>query len=138
MDSYPPGDRPNDNFNRYLLEFKKDGGSVWTTIINSTTRVPNILQALPLPAFPGGTGVLAAWDIVAALDAGPMAAGPVPDPYPKIYRGQRCAYVIQLTAIDTTHVGDAGGPHHDEDMFPFCIVNDLPEDVTVLPFPVPA
>ena len=138
LDSYPPGDRPNDNFNEYALNFKKDGGSVWTPIASSNTRVPNILQQSPLPAFPGGTGVLAAWDIVAALDAGPVPPGIPPDPYPKIYRGQRCAYVIHLQVTDTTHVGDAGGPHHDEDVFPFCIVNDLPEDVAVLPFPVPA
>lgn len=53
-----------------------------------------------------------------------------------------CQPIRAVTAIprltDTTHVGDSGGSHYDEDEFPFCIVNDLPEDVAVLPFPVPA
>lgn len=135
LNSYPVTDHPNDNFDSYLLQFKKDGGSVWTNIINSTTRVPNILQETPLPALPAGTGVLASWDIVGALDAGPLPPGIPPDPYPKIYRGQRCAYVIELYVSDTTHVGDAGSPHEIRDSFPFCIVNDLKNNFV---FPVPS
>lgn len=135
LDSYPPSDRPNDNFNGYQLQFKKDGGSVWTNITNSSTRVPNILQQSPLPALPAATGVLASWDIVGALDAGPLPGGIPPDPYPRIYRGQRCAYLIELYVSDTTHVGDSGSPHQIWDYFPFCIVNDLPNG---LDFPVPA
>jgi len=137
LDSYPPTDRPNDNFNQYTLDFKKDGGSVWTNITTSATRVPNILQQSPLPALPAGTGVLAVWDIVAALDAGPMPTGIAPDPYPKIYRGQRCAYLLELNVSDTTHIGDAGPGHNARDPFPFCIVNDLPDDLAVVDFPVP-
>lgn len=138
LDSYPSGDRPNNNFNQYVLDFKKDGGTAFTDINISSTRVPNILQQSPLPAFPGGTGVLAAWDIVAALDAGPLPGGTPPDPSPRIYRGQRCAYLLRLQVTDTTRVNDAGGSHHAEHDFPFCIVNDLPQDTTLLPFPVPA
>ena len=134
LDSYTPTDRPNDNFNQYTLDFKKNGGTVWTNITSSATRVPNILQQSPLPALPAGTGVLALWDIVAALDAGPMPGGTPPDPYPKIYRGQRCAYELELNVTDTTHVNDSGGSHHDRHSFPFCIVNDLPNN---LAFPVP-
>jgi hypothetical protein len=135
LDSYPPALRPNDNFNGYQLQFKKDGGVGWTNITNSPTRVPNIFQQSPLAALPADTGVLASWDIVGALDAGPLPGGIPPDPYPKIYRTERCAYLIELYVSDTTHVGDSGSPHQLWDYFPFCIVNDLPND---LPFPVPA
>lgn len=134
LDSYPNTLRPNDNFNAYELQFKKDGGSVWAGITSSATRVPNILQQAPLAALPADTGVLASWDIVAALDAGPLPGGMPPDPYPKIYRGQRCAYLIELHVSDTTHIGDSGSPHQVWDYFPFCIVNDLPNN---LAFPVP-
>ena len=57
-----------------------------------------------------------------------------PDPYPKIYRGQRCAYLIELYVQDTTRRGDTGTPHYIYDYWPFCIMNDLLDD---LAFPVP-
>ena len=72
------------------------------------------------------------WDIVGALDAGPAQIAPAP--YPKIYRGERCAYLIKLRVQDKTLLGDGGSVHYIEHDFPFCIMNDLPENV---PFPVP-
>jgi hypothetical protein len=85
--------------------------------------VPNVLPALPAP--PGDVGVLATWDIVSALDAGPPPTPYVDPPYPKIYRGERCAYLIPLFATDNTQVHDGGTTHYGTDHWPFCIVNDL-------------
>ena len=136
LDIYPHTLKPNDNFGAYQLAFEKDGVSSWIPIATSTTRVPNILQTSPLPPLPAGTDVLTAWDIIAALDAGPLPPGsPPPPPYPKIYRGQRCAYLIQLYVYDTTYRGDSSTPHYVYDYWPFCIMNDLNEKV---PYPVPA
>lgn len=135
LNSYPHTGHPNDNFAGYELQFKKDGGA-WAIppIPHPGTRVPNILQEGPLPALPAGTGTLASWDIVGALDAGPLPGGIPPDPYPKIYRKQRCAYLIELHVSDTTNVGGSGTPHQTWDYFPFCIMNDLPDGMV---FPVP-
>jgi hypothetical protein len=60
-----------------------------------------------------------------------LPGGAPPEPGEKLYRGQRCAYIIYLAVSDKTHVGDDGG-HSMEDYFPFCIVNDLPDNA---PFP---
>jgi hypothetical protein len=140
----PANLEPNDNFGGYGLEFKKDGGG-WVDIEISvpplppgppppppvfvnTRPVPNVRQVAEPPD--ADTDVLTSWDIVKALDAGPLPAGNPPPPYPKIFRGQRCAYLIRLGVSDKTHVSDDGG-HSKEDFFPFCIVNDL----TNQPFP---
>ncbi len=125
LDSVPAAVIPNDNFDHYRVEFAKSGGA-FINITTSTTRVPNVLPVLPPP--PGDEGVLAAWDIVSALDAGPLPSGSPPDtpaPYPKLYRGQRCAYLIRLYATDTTRIHDSSSTHAAEDYWPFCIVNDL-------------
>jgi hypothetical protein len=132
LDSYPGTLKPNDNFGSYRLLFKKDGGG-WNPLATSITRVPNVLQATPLPPLPAGTDTLASWDIVGALDAGP-APSPPGDPSPKLYRGDRCAYLIELYVHDTTHLGDSATPHQAWDYWPFCIMNDLPGDLV---FPVP-
>lgn len=131
LDSYTHTDHPNDNFNNYTLEFFKDGSGGPVPIGSSTNRVPATLQQAPLPAPPAAIGVLNSWDIVTALDAGPPAAAPAP--YPKIYRGERCAYLIHLVVTDTTPQGDGGSVHTKEHYFPFCIMNDITENV---PFPV--
>ena len=118
--------------NQFVLNFQKDGSGGLVGITTSTSRVPATLQETPLAAPPADIGVLANWDIVGALDAGPPA-GP-PAPYPKIYRGERCAYLIHLVVTDTTPRGDGGPVHAAEHYFPFCIMNDIPDKV---PFPVP-
>ncbi|MFQ5526271.1 MAG: hypothetical protein ACE5GX_08415 [Thermoanaerobaculia bacterium] len=131
-----PSSAPNDNFDLYTLNFQKDGGGMNPIAItlpqDPNVPVPNVRQAGPLPPLPGGTDILQSWDIVGALDAGPPAA---PDPSPKIYRGERCAYLIQLYVKDTTRIGGSGDTHEAWDFWPFCIMNDLPQN---LPFPVPA
>ncbi|MGH8065122.1 MAG: hypothetical protein ACRERE_07735 [Candidatus Entotheonellia bacterium] len=126
LDTEPSWLKPNDNFDHYAVDFAKDGGGYVTDNImipNNTLRVPNELPALP--AAPNDVGVLATWDIVSALDAGPPPSPYVPPPYPKIYRGERCAYIIHLFATDNAVVSE-GTTHHGNDYWPFCIVNDLP------------
>ncbi len=124
---------PNDNFAGYSLTLKKNSGpgtppppAEWQPIHSSATPVPPVRQvAAPAPA---PTDILATWNIVAALDAGPLPPGSPPDtpaPYPQLFRGQRCAYIIRLVTSDSTIVGDGGGVHSLEDVFPFCIVNDI-------------
>ncbi len=135
LDSYllpgPTADQPNDNFNQYVLDFKKNGAVdfLWP-ITTRSTRAPNILQDAALPALPANLAQLAlpvGWNIVAALDAGPPQPSPAPDP--KIYRGERCAYIIRLRVWDKTTVGDGGSTHYIEHEFPFCIMNDLPNSL---------
>jgi hypothetical protein len=126
LDTEPSWLKPNNNFDSYLVDFAKDGGVYVTnniTILNNTLRVPNEVPVLP--AAPNDVGVLATWDIVSALDAGAPPTPYVPPPYPKIYRGERCAYIIHLFATDNTVVSE-GTTHHGNDYWPFCIVNDLP------------
>ncbi len=143
LDSYvealpaPHTIRPNDNFGNYTLQFKKDGDVTFLPIVTSPNRVPNILQQSPLAPYPADTGLLHAWDIVGALDAGPMPSPyvPLPPGSPKIYRGERCAYLIVLEVRDTTRLGDSGDTHWVRHDWPFCIMNDLPDGLV---FPVPA
>ncbi|MGB9178957.1 MAG: hypothetical protein WCB68_06865 [Pyrinomonadaceae bacterium] len=153
LDSYveplpaPHTIEPNDNFGSYTLQFKRDGNVAFLPITTSGTRVPNVLQEAPLtalieplPPSPPDTGVLHSWNIVKALDAGPRLAGsPAVAPDHKIYRGERCAYLIVLEVVDTTHVGDAGNPHYIRHDWPFCIMNDIPDsvvpDVVNVPWP---
>lgn len=136
---------PNDNFGNYTLVFKKDGSTDFRDITpagGATTRVPNVLQEAPLtplvepiPPSPPDTGSLSHWDIVKALDAGPrLPASPAEAPYPKIYRNERCAYLIVLEVRDTTRLGDSGTTHYIRHDWPFCIMNDIPNGTT---FPWP-
>jgi hypothetical protein len=129
---------PNDNFGSYALAYQKNGGSPVAFLASDYTpngapagtppnvRVPNLWQAVaPTPAQ---AGVLASWDIVTALDGGPqdpslppcIAANPAQLP-----RGCRCAYVIVLTAVDTTRVGDGGDRHGVEILFAINVINDI-------------
>lgn len=140
--------RPNDNFGSYALTFKKDGSIVFLEITppgGSTTRVPNILREAPLatlveplPPAPPDTGSLNLWNIVKALDAGPRPDPGAVAPYPKIFRGDRCAYLIKLSVTDTTLVSESN-THAIEHDWPFCIMNDIPDSVvpnaTTTPWP---
>jgi len=143
----PVDHRPNDNFGGYRLWFRKDGGALKEIVISeppyvppppgpvlvNPRPVPNVRQVAEPPADDvTNADVLTVWNIVKALDAGPMPPSPAPDPGEKIYRGQRCAYIVYLSVWDETHVSDDGA-HSDTDQFPFCIVNDLKNE----PFPWP-
>jgi hypothetical protein len=127
LDIEPAWLEPNDNFDHYIVHFRKNGGPSWVTdgiiIGDNTLRVPNVLPALPAP--PNDVGVLANWNIVDALDAGPAPSPYVSPPYPKLYRGEQCAYLIRLYARDKTLINDATDVHDREDFWPVCIINDL-------------
>jgi hypothetical protein len=132
IDPAYPQQTPNENFGGWSLSFYKNGGIFGGTIASGTNRV-----GLPStwPAVPTLDDVFIAWDIVLALDAGSP-----PSPYvsagPKLYRGERCAFVFYLTVSDTTWVGD-GGNHNAVGPFPYAvtIINDIPNSE---PFPEPA
>ncbi len=119
---------PNDNFDRYHMHFKKDGAVAYTAIeTDKLISVPAVKNE-SFAALATQTGTLTSWDIVAALDGGPKPAPnapPLPASDPKIYRGDRCAYIIKLYVRDTTHLSDTGNPHDKEFVWPFCIINDL-------------
>jgi hypothetical protein len=123
IDSSAPQKAPNDNFGSYGLSFQKDGDPLAGGPIPPATpgvRVPNIW---PGPLLITDEGTLANWDIVSALDGG---AGPLPPHSPKLVRGTRCAYVISLSVVDTTHVGDSGN-HNSAGpvLYAINVINDL-------------
>ena len=109
---------PNENFGSYGLSFQKNGGAGGTipAALTPNTRVPNVW---PGPLAPAADGILATWDIVAALDGG-ISPGPE-----KLPRGERCAYVIGLGVTDTTLVGEGGVNHHATHLYAINIINDL-------------
>lgn len=114
-----PQAAPNDNFAGYSLGFQKNGGG-GGGIPEATpgVRVPNVWSEVA----PGADGLLAEWDIVAAIDNG--AAVP-PAGSGKLQRGTRCAYIISLSVSDTTLVGEGGGGHSGYHPFAVNIINDL-------------
>ncbi len=121
IDATAPRQRPNENFGSYSLSYKKDGELATLVIPGATpnTRVPNVWPTLPA----GMDGTLANWNIVGAVDY----TGPGPTPPGMLARGERCAFVINLSASDTTHVGD-GGSANAAGPFPYAInvINDIP------------
>jgi hypothetical protein len=118
-----PYTHPNDNFGTYHVSFAKQSeGSLPIPALTPTTRVPNIL---PGPLAVGASGVLANWDIVTAIDAGPAPSPYVPPPLGKLYRGEACTYNINLSANDTTLTGNGTTHHIGTFRFPIKIVNDL-------------
>jgi len=130
---------PNDNFGSYALTYQQNGGSPQSFLPSDyspngsprgtppTVRVPNLWQA-SAPTL-AQASILASWDIVTALDG-----GTAPDPTKpclaakpwQLPRGCRCAYVIALSASDTTWVGD-GGNHNTVGpiMFAINVINDI-------------
>jgi hypothetical protein len=135
VDTYPKTVPPNDNFGHYDLSFKKDGSSSWLSIASHETTPVPADRELTLPAPPNDVGTLASWDVVGALDAGPAPPGGAPPAaYPKLYRGDRCAFLIRLYVTDKTWINDKGDRHDVQFDWPFCIENDLPPGA---PFPVP-
>ncbi len=115
-----------------MLGFYKNGGIPGPPIPPATPT-----SRVGTPAWPGPPtvdGLLARWDIVAVLDAGP-APDPYVDPGFRLYRGERCAFVFELTVGDTTWVGDSGNNHAVTFPYAVTIINDIPADD---PFPEPA
>jgi len=139
LNSYPHTLTPNDNFDLYNLHFKKDGSVVYSNIVTGVTSSVPTEKNESFAALASQTGTLASWDIVAALDGGPKpspASPPLPASDPKIYRGDRCAYVLKLYVRDTTRLSDTGDIHDREFEWPFCIINDL-DEVSGLGYPIP-
>ena len=122
-----PQASPNDNFNDYGMGFQKNGGGGGgIAVATPGVRVPNTWPGpLPVAPAPGSDGVLANWDIVAALDAG--INGPAPPGSPQLGRGERCAYVISLGVSDETLVGEGPSSHSAQHLYALNIINDLPE-----------
>jgi hypothetical protein len=141
IDISSPQKVPNDNFGSYALTYQKNGGTPQAFLASDYTpngapagttpnvRVPNLWQAAaPNPATQ--SGILASWNIVAALDGGAPAdptnpcAPPAGSPW-KLPRGCRCAYVIQLSVTDNTWVGNGGDDHNTLVSFAINIINDI-------------
>jgi hypothetical protein len=130
---------PNDNFGAYSLSYQKAGGTPQPFLASDytpngaaagtppTARVPSLWQATaPNPATQAG--ILASWNIVAALDGGnpPDPNNPCVAANPwQIPRGCHCAYVIQLTVNDNTWVGNGGDDHNATVLFPINVINDI-------------
>ncbi len=119
-----PQTAPNDNFGDYSIGFQKNGGGGGGIPVASPgIRVPT---TWPGPLGPSEDGVLANWDIVAALDFGPPPMDPaIVVPAHQLVRGERCAYVISLGVNDTTLVGEGGSNHPASHLYAINIINDL-------------
>ncbi len=105
---------PSNNFAAYSLRFQKNGGSDGPIAVATPgVKVPNV-DTLPAP-----DGVLADWDVVAALDGG-TSPGPA-----QLGRGERCAYVIDLDVTDRTQRGEGGSGHHAQHLYAINVINDL-------------
>lgn len=106
----------SDNFDKYILEFQKQGAATWQDIVTANSPVP----ARPSPlTIPGGT--LASWDLE-TLDAASN-----PNGYPAdqlLSDGESCTYNLYLRVYDKTYVNEHGpGVHYAWDMFPIKIIN---------------
>jgi hypothetical protein len=121
IDPTAPQQKPNDNFLFYSLKFQKNGGGSGTI----PAATPNIRVPIDWPVLVSPDGTLANWDIVGALDAGLPPTPYVPPPDGKLYRGERCAYVLHLHVEDETHVGDSGIHHDDDALYAINIINDI-------------
>jgi len=133
--------KPNDNFDDYSLTYQKNGGSPQPFLATDytpngapagtapTVRVPNLWQATA-PDPTTQSGILASWDIVAALDGGPPAdpnnpcVPPAASPW-QLPRGCHCAYVINLYVYDNTWVGNGGDDHNTLTSFAINVINDI-------------
>jgi len=120
---WPPV-RPNDNFGHYQLEFWKQFSVVTSPLTSSTTRVPALPGAPPVPVpTTADAGQLALWNLK-DLDAD--AAPPTPvDPANKISRGTACTYTLELFVTDITAVNDNATTHYIYHDVPVKIINDL-------------
>lgn len=137
--------RPSDNFGGYTLQIKKDGGSwhsipipgpgssPWGPPFLGTSRIGDPGQRCPTAVPPPGVippptnGILTMLDMrrldsvcnTNAADADLVLQRATHDT-----PGECCGYIVRLVVWDTTICPP--GTHTAEDVFPFCICNDLP------------
>lgn len=116
---------PNDNFECYNLDFKKQFGPFHSLVSGVSNRVP-ALPATPPVAVPTDAEAdeLAIWDIT-ALDAGSAPTPYVPAPDPKVYRGESCTYTLKLYVHDNSIVSHDSDGHQIWDFESVKIINDL-------------
>ena len=120
IDPAYPAVPPNDNFDSYTLTLAQ--------ALTVLAGQPYGTSRVPPPSWPTmGTvpGVLADWDIIKDLDAGPIA--PQGCNSVKLARKERCIYILTLTVKDKTLSLDCGGggPHVATKSWPIEIYNDL-------------
>lgn len=119
-----PPSSPNDNFGHYSLRYRKQFQG-WNALSgNITSRVPALPPAPPVPVPTNAdAGNLFSWDLT-TLDAGPAPTPGAIAPAGQLYRGESCAFTLELFVTDTTVV--PGGPHHQKWLYESMkIVNDL-------------
>jgi hypothetical protein len=103
---------PSNNFNKYVLEFQKQGAAGWAVLADSATSVP-------AAGTPVGVGVLANWDL-GAVD---RTTNPLGLPNDQLLdANEACTYLLRLRAWDHTLVSEST-THHGEDFFPVKIIN---------------
>lgn len=138
--AYPDTWKPNDNFVKYVLTYRKQFSATTSAIASSNVRVPNPSDfPLTSPTAPveADAGVLAEWDL-ASLDAGidpsdPSVSAPEPKPQPcgdpprepnNLYRGCACTYILGLSVNDST-LSDEIAVHNPTTSQSLKIINDL-------------
>lgn len=124
IDAAFPDVAPNDNFASYNLTLHKQGGGQFAVPIAApTTRViVPFRKSGPNPAA-SEAGELANFDIISVLDAGSTGTGG--DPNVRIPRKTGCAYYFVLNVSDKTRLNDDTDVNSNQDIWPFCIVNDM-------------
>jgi len=133
IDPTLPLTRPNDNFDYYTVRVIKQGGPALQIPVpgpggscyHGTSRVGSCTQC---PGDPGGGdiyGTLASFDLRAidALCSGSPSLPYVVPPGFTLERGECCVYTFEVYGQDRTIL--TGGPHHDTDIWPVKICNDL-------------
>jgi hypothetical protein len=104
----------SDNFDKYILQFQKQGATGWEEIVTSNSPVP------PRPN-PVGVGTLVKWDLE-NLDA---ASNPKGYPTDQLLGdGESCTYNLYLRVYDLTYVSESSpSAHYDWEVFPIKIIN---------------
>jgi len=116
---------PNDNFEYYDLDFKKQFGPYHALAPNVPNRVPPLPGTTPVPVpTDADAGELAIWDIT-SLNAGTAPSPYVPAPDPMIYKGESCTYTLKLHVRDNSIVNHDADGHEIWDFESVKIINDL-------------
>jgi hypothetical protein len=131
IDPMLPLTRPNDNFDYYTVKVIKQGGPTLQipvpgpggTCFYGTSRVGSCTQCPGDPLGGDMFGTLAMFDLRAVdLLCSPSLPYPVPAGF-GLKRGECCVYTFEVYAQDRTVT--SGGPHHNTDIWPVKICNDL-------------